>query len=435
MVSLGNAVDVLTGKASPNPKSEQVDDINLLGEFSEHEKDKKEPTESDKENNGSADEDDNKDTEDRALDKNLENEKELDLPSDQEKKNELDDILFGIEEPTDNLPEFVIPVKEKEHIENFEKEESKLDIEEFLPKTDLLEEQTLDNKTLDLNDLVSEFDVVVKDNSSVEDTLVPNTTEDPILDEFDAEFASLAHESIAKAKDKEIEDIGLENEEDDPFDTSYVVGVVEVNSNTETGKDLDPFDISSCDTSVTDRKVPSRPPPPRPVTPRDKPDLLGDINLPVTEVDPFDTSIAENIIPVNHLEASENEDLADTLEPSLTKDTLSESESFDPFDTSAADAFGITELKVLENELLTESQTNLSGIKSSDSDFDFNPREGEESKENIPSVCLLSGESENQELVEDVLCPKETEKQVNEDDFDPFDTSIADKIQIETLKN
>ena len=386
LVSLGNAVDVLTGKTvqeKPKPKTDEADEINLLGDFSDT---KKDTTSDSAEENVVEDKSDDEVAKDHSLkteeveepEENLDEEKETD---DKVQQSEIDNLLFTVDENLDNLPQLGIPDLTKAPSNTESDKEDDIDILNIG-----VEDNTKKNKeSVDLKDIVSEFDIIDTVESN-DETLIVEPKEDQILDEFDAEFASLAHESVAKAKDKEIEEIGLEADEDDPFDTSHI-NVQNENLDTNVIENGAKATESEC-------------------------------------IDPFDTSVADHVIPTDNFESIVNEvDPSTTLEPSTTKNSLVHSESFDPFDTSAADAFGITELKALESELLTEEEKlQASGLKSSDSDFDFNPREDEE------KPCLLTTEAEIKD--ENVLQPQGPV----EDDIDPFDTSIADKIQIQTLE-
>lgn len=427
LVSLGNAVDVLTGKApQAQVKVQEDNQINLL-------KDSPDENSHDKECISEGVDIIGDEIETNNIDNTSESKKHFERITEQIEESAIDNILFSVEESTENLSDIGIPVvNQTEELSQKNKVQSNLsDFDDLLNSNDENNDQVNEN-TFDLKDLVSEFDVITdtNDNKDVDDTLVPKLIEDPILDEFDAGFASLAHESVAKAKDKAIDEIGIDAD-DDPFDTSHVSGVV---TNQEVS-DRDPFHTELADAilneNVTSEKTSSINPVSQSVSPNQpKQSLLTDNLFDKTENDPFDTTIAEKILPVDYLENTENDaDLADTLEPALTKNSLSRSESFDPFDTSAADAFGISELKVLESELLEKS----SNLKQSHSDFDFNPRESEEPQpaaESKEKTCLLSSETE--QISGSILPLQEIVK--TEEEFDPFDTSIADKIQIESLE-
>ena len=433
LVSLGNAVDVLTGKAPPvKPKVEETSQLNLLGEFTDESiEDKKVDTKDKKVDNEDIN---NKEivpssSEEARTDiENNEHGTNIDEQNKEKDECEIDDILFAVDESLDDLPQLGVPIITTTECPKNQEEKSDLSEFDDLLNTNTENEYQSDEKSFDLKELVSEFDDIDKVVSDgVDDKLI----EDPILDEFDAEFASLAHESVAKAKDKEIDEIGIDGD-DDPFDTSHVCGIVSID--TEIVDNCDPFDTKICDDTLNklskDNKVSTSPLLPQTESPcASNRDLPSNDPLSTDLDDPFDTSIAQKILPVDHFETTENDaDLASTLEPAFPTKGLSRSESFDPFDTSAADAFGLTELKVLENELLKQAPK----LKSPEDDFDFNPREDEESEDienTLPTVCLLSSETEETGI--SVLPPQE---RLEEEEFDPFDTSIADKIQIKSLE-
>ncbi|ROT65829.1 Protein stoned-A [Penaeus vannamei] len=420
LVSLGCAVDVLTGKLQTpekTPVNTTVDskkrrvipqEINLLADFTE---------------NGDAVAEEGE---------TAEKEESEQKP---EEKNLLDEILC-VGDGEGQLPELgavlgttpravspALPTEGEEGEsdvkvnEGIEGENKEVDLSEFLESSgddqDSKETKQENGKDLDLKDLVAEFDIIDKSEVTNE-TLIP-TEPDPIEDEFDAEFAFLAAESVAKSKEKEFEEL-----EDDPFDTSVAAQVLGPEGNAD---EKDPFDVSFVDGVViedTTQKVrPAKPPPPRPTLPKVQKEE------PEEEVDPFDTSIAEKHLPVDHL-ASPDADasLPEALQPQAESD-ITKSASFDPFDTSIAESFGKTELKVLESELLSAGQPGT--LSKSDSDFDFNPREEEEPK---AAPCLLTS-SEIEDTSAPVLAPSQD---ALADDFDPFDTSIAAKVEIQTLE-
>ncbi|XP_064097006.1 protein stoned-A-like [Macrobrachium nipponense] len=430
LVNLGCAVEVLTGKVQtadkpsgtppPDSKRRRVipKEINLLADAAGEENLNTQigEEENDKEN----------DTEDNTT-------KELD-------GNILDDILCvtdAIDLPDTSVvlcptPRATSPSvlsedgKTNENAElvaeNYlECENKEVDLSEFLESNgeDHDNKESKDSgKDLDLKDLVAEFDIIDK-SEVINETLIP-TEPDPIEDEFDAEFAFLAAESVAKAKEKELTDL-----EDDPFDTSAAAQVLGPEETQETEKD--PFDVGFAEEALGET-VPSgkpvKPPPPRPAFPT--------ANKVPEEVDPFDTSIADAHLPVDHLASPEATlDLPATLQPHSGAD-ISKSESFDPFDTSIAETFGKTELKVLETELLTTDQKHGKSLKEEDiDDFYFNPRAEEPETQEKPSPpCLLTAGEEEVESGP-VLTPSQ---EPQEDDFDPFDTSIAAKVAIKSLE-
>lgn len=150
-----------------------------------------------------------------------------------------------------------------------------------------------------------------------------------------------------------------ENLDDDPFDTAYVEKIVP--KSIEYDDDFDPRaagedenlqDINLFDTTSSDNKALH----------------AAGSSLSVLRKDLLSTSHTDlvNIVP--------------TLEPSADNESDPE---IDPFDTSAVNALvapGKTELKYLEQELLENNQT----VSLSDDDFD--PRAGEEAKQDFDSL-------------------------------------------------
>ncbi|KAA0202787.1 hypothetical protein HAZT_HAZT010469 [Hyalella azteca] len=421
LVSLGNAVEVLTGKTPIKTKTDDANEISLLGDFDEVDVKSESKVEKDKKVN--------------AEEESKSEEGKQEEEADTVESNVINDILFGSDDLSEELPEvgvpdlFLIDQCRKKSEADAIKNQATASSPDLCENADSSEEQ-ISTKALAVNDIISEFDVI--DNVDVTDeSLIPKCSESEILDEFDAEFVSLAHESIAKAKEKEIDELGLDDDED-PFDTSYVSHEVldkkEVN---EFQADDDPFDVK-LDNNIlksSQSEKPARPAPPSQGS--QNPDLFSDED-PLTndEVDPFDTSIVHKVLPIDHLETTENDaDLASTLQPH-SGGTITKSESFDPFDTSAADAFGVTELKVLESELLSGPNNPIPLTRGESDDFDFNPREGEEStKPDSPKDFFTSEVDTNDSAV---LEPQAKSLEIEE--LDPFDTSFADKIQIKSLE-
>ncbi|XP_071527468.1 protein stoned-A [Panulirus ornatus] len=305
-----------------------------------------------------------------------------------------------------------------------------VDLSEFLESSgddqDSKETKPDNGKDLDLKDLVAEFDII--DKSEVTNEALVAAEPDAIEDEFDAEFAFLAAESVAKAKEKETDEL-----EDDPFDTSVASHVLGPEESVSTEKD--PFDIGFAEEVLGEEKQkvkPAKPPPPRPAPPKREEEAPK-------EVDPFDTSIADKHLPVDPFALTEPDtSLSETLQPEPEKQ-LAKSESFDPFDTSIAESFGKTELKVLETELLTATEAEpKETLKKSESDFDFNPRAQEPNAAAParpqppvrPPPCLLTS-ADNEDTNAPVLAPSQD---TQEEDFDPFDTSIAAIVEIKTLE-
>lgn len=413
LVSLGCAVEVLTGNipvektvVTPPTSSKRrrvvSKEKNLLGDFGD---------ESDQTGEVGGESDQN-------IEKTVE--------TDESKETKILDDIFCVGELEADLPEpgtFICPspralspTPNEEKIEGASSvilnngcESKEIDLSEFLESSGEEQDNNKDTgKDVDLKELVAEFDII--DKAEVADETLVSNEPDPIEDEFDAEFAFLAAESVAKAKEKEFEEL-----EDDPFDTTVaaqVLGEDETNQSEEYLGDS------------TQESRSNKVPPPRPAPPKDTKE-------PWDQIDPFDTSLAEKHLPADPFSLSESEaELPETLLPQQGTE-LKTSESFDPFDTSIAESFGKTELKVLETELLSTYGTeHSSSLKKSDSDFDFDPR-AEEVSDSATSTCLLTGTEGDSDPKAPVLAP--TQKRESED-FDPFDTSIAAKVEIQTLE-
>lgn len=440
LVNLGCAVDVLTGKV-PESSKKKSKEINLLADFEDQEENL------DKEKLGESKEEQEDLTES--------NKKVDEETKESEEKCALDDLLFGDSEV--DLPKVAVPTQlpfesDKEREKDIKVIEE--DLTELLDPLAAVNNLDSDRKESHLQDLVSEFDVIseVKTSSatSAAPVLPPVLTtktigiDDNIKDEFDAEFAVLAAESIAKEKEKAIDEIGV-LDEDDPFDTTSVSKVLgqegeTLTENTERGiqtkdgaklleeKEEDPFNVDFAEEYIKENKSHK---PPRPTPPKSTPFSAFE------EEDPFDTSVAASVLPADPFEAVEDSiSLPETLKPQLDIEDQNNTDSFDPFDTSVADSFGKTELKVLEGELLGDIHKQ----PIEDLDFDFNPREEEEKQElkakSTPPIrppspaCLLTTTEETPEGP--VLIPQ-TANEVSED-FDPFDTSIAEKVHIKSLE-
>lgn len=311
---------------------------------------------------------------------------------------------------------------------------------------------------VDFKNLVAEFDLI----SSGETDVSPSTVIDVRAlveedDDLENEFAALAAESVSK-KPSDLQE-EEEVEEKDPFDTTVAAVVlgdqpperdpfdIEADFNTDTlsfpsQKTGPPFPISP-DVDIVlasepqpkrqwaafeeqDGDRPSRPPPPHPKPPQsvasftdqeftDNAILALAEDLDITQLDPFDTSFAENILP------------------------------------------GKAELKLIESEILGCSDIEINEariLSQSDSDFDFNPRENEERVVSTVSIQITDPAGKDQEedeetglrsltlghrdllggsttdlskLGHDPIQPVEQEQEP-ETEIDPFDTSVVEVL-------
>lgn len=313
-------------------------------------------------------------------------------------------------------------------------------------------------EVVDLKNLVAEFDLI----SSAETDATPSTVvEVPTLveedDDLENEFAALAAESVCK-KPPDLQE-EQEVEEKDPFDTTVATVVlgdqplerdpfdIEADFNPDTlsfpsRKTGPPFPISP-DVDIVlasepqpksqwaafeeeDGDGPSRSPPPRPKAPQSVASLTDQEftdnailalaeDLDIAQLDPFDTSFAENILP------------------------------------------GKTELRLIENEILGGSDIEINEariLSQSDSDFDFNPREDEDRIVSTVSIQITDPAGKDQEedeetglrsltlghrdllggsttdlskLGHDPIQPAE-QREEPETEIDPFDTSVVEVL-------
>lgn len=261
----------------------------------------------------------------------------------------------------------------------------------------------------DISQIIDEFDTPLNLSEIV------NTQLHLENDNIDDEFAALAVESLSKSPLPE--DI-------DPFDTSFADHVIPIvnNLNTQIKQDnqhvndkiaekeffqtVRPLSLEHRDLlggSTTDLSVIGH----HPIEPNN---TVSDITL----IDPFDTSIAESLLP------------------------------------------GKGELKLLEKELLEDSKAPCKNITIEEDD-DFNPRAEEsvrpiqlnlkEKRVSVPKVTfalekdLLTDDHHGELHVTKPLTPYYPQDQLNEDSFDidPFDTShvthAPGKVELKLLEN
>ncbi|KAJ8882069.1 hypothetical protein PR048_018557 [Dryococelus australis] len=168
-------------------------------------------------------------------------------------------------------------------------------------------------------------------------------------DDLEDEFAALAAESAAKSRRESFEPNNETTSIDDPFDAYVVSGVLEIDSkqtqNVVNGC-WDAFDDISAEIK-TEKCVPLKPKPLRPPITYSAREYSDEKEINVTDesgvtdfgengLDPFDTSFAENILP------------------------------------------GEIELKLIEKEILDSKDLEINEariLSESDSDFEFNPRD------------------------------------------------------------
>ncbi|XP_037078785.1 protein stoned-A-like [Pollicipes pollicipes] len=276
-----------------------------------------------------------------------------------------------------------------------------------------------------ISSIVSEFETVSEVPSAGSNEAIL-TAQPP--DEDDCAFDSLANESLLRAKDRE-ELIG----DDDPFDTSAAKQILGEDKVTEVAADFDEDDVKFEADFGECKPKPSRPPPPVIITSpkKEQPDLL-------TSNEHHDYEPLPE--PINFCRKAESK-------PEALDE---EEEEVDPFDTSAAGKLCGTEIKLLEDELLSSSEVlPPAQVPAPFEADDFDPRAGEEKPEPDPFDTSFAGGFVAQPIVdaEQLLAstptqdstpvcipPQQSQDAANEPEVDPFDTSIADTFGNVELK-
>ncbi|PNF15289.1 hypothetical protein B7P43_G01029 [Cryptotermes secundus] len=313
-------------------------------------------------------------------------------------------------------------------------------------------------EVVDLKNLVAEFDLI----SGGETDATPSTVKEvPILgevdDDLEDEFAALAAESISKKpqNSQENEDVN----EKDPFDTAAAAAVLG-----EQQSEPDQFDIErdfNPDTlSFPSQKKGS----PFPISP-DVDIVLASEPQPKRQWAEFEEEGEESYnptqslppcpVPPQRITPLYDQEFSDSAILALAEDL--DITQLDPFDTSFAENIlpGKAELKLIENEILCCSDLEINEariLSRSDSDFDFNPREDEtvvstvsiqitdptgqdreDEETGLRSLTLghrdlLGGSTTDlSKLGHDPIQPAEQEK-VTETETDPFDTSVVEVL-------
>lgn len=396
-VSLGIAVDVLTGKAAPPskppplpenavakravPRRVKPVDLLKLGSFDDGSTPapEAEPAEGEQ---AQAD----------APKSILEDDELLGIPDD------LPPVGTPIIPPASIVPTTPVP-EEKQGEDEEKKEEKQIDLSEF----DVIAEKPVVNLPVSNLALVA---------AALGGPPAPEPEE--VDDELEDEFAALAQESLLRKKEEEDE---FAVDGDDPFDTTAAAVLLgepdEPAQPKPAAADVDVLlagpqaSWSAFDEDEHERPhlKPSRPPPPRPAAPHAAATAHED-----ADVDPFDTSFAHNILP------------------------------------------GKTELKLIEKEILHD-HNEARILSHSDSDFDFNPREGEEPKPQQPQVSfyvtdpqgdidhspvvhrdLLGGSTSDLSALGHDPLPADAARTDQDDDAalhdDPFDTSAVEAVAV-----
>ncbi|GFG35784.1 hypothetical protein Cfor_03953 [Coptotermes formosanus] len=320
-------------------------------------------------------------------------------------------------------------------------------------------EENQENSTeegADFKNLVAEFDVI----SGGETDATPSTVvEVPNLvaedDDLEDEFAALAAESVSKKPADSQEE--QEVDEKDPFDTTAAAVIL--------GEQPGSLDIETDFNPITLSFLPQKIGPPFPISPdvdivlASEPQKKGQWAAFEEEEEDGDKSIlappscpapSQSVAPLTDEEFTENAILALAEELDITQ--------LDPFDTSFAENIlpGKAELKLIENEILGSSDLDINEariLSRSDSDFDFNPREDEERILSTVSIQitdptgrekeddetglrsltlghrdLLGGSTTDlSKLTHEPIQPAEQEE-IPETYTDPFDTSVVEVL-------
>ncbi|KAF5294255.1 hypothetical protein FQR65_LT10841 [Abscondita terminalis] len=211
-----------------------------------------------------------------------------------------------------------------------------------------------------------------------------------------------------------------EVEEEDPFDTSFVAKVTPGKAELKVIEK----ELFQADADFSDKNF----------NPRDEKQVaVAKVVQTIKEISEKPTPLFANNPEKVDLLAADSDISVKVLTPAIDKSLNFEEISYiDPFDTSIASNIlpGKAELKLLETELV-QSNTQLKRVLT---DPDFNPRDAakesdvftvtKEVKANIPD--LLEHTVEN--ISTKILTPIEVSNDIEDIDIDPFDTSIANNI-------
>ena len=324
----------------------------------------------------------------------------------------------------------------------------------------LEKEETQENGTeeaVDFKNFVAEFDVISGGETDATPSTVvevPNLAEEG--DDLEDEFAALAAESVSKKPADSQNEEKIDGK--DPFDTTVAAVVLgEQAGSLAIETDFNPDTLSF---------PPQKTGPPFPISPDVDIVLASEPHekhqwaaFEEEEEEDADKPIlapsschapSQSIAPLTDEEFTENAILALAEELDITQ--------LDPFDTSFAENIlpGKAELKFIENEILGSSDLDINEariLSRSDSDFDFNPREDEERVLSTVSIQITDPTGQEKEddetglrsltlghrdllggsttdlskLGHEPIQPAEQEG-IPETDIDPFDTSVIDVL-------
>lgn len=303
----------------------------------------------------------------------------------------------------------------------------------------------------DLKNLVAEFDIISSGETDASPSIVtevPGSVEED--DDLENEFAALAAKSISK-KAPDLQEV-LEVDDKDPFDTTVVAVALG-----EQPSERHPFDIEAHFNPDTLSFPSQKIGPPFPISP-DVDIVLASEPQPKRQWAAFEEEDGDRPSrPPQAVASLTDQEFTDNAILALAEDL--DITQLDPFDTSFAENIlpGKAELKLIENEILGGSDIEINEariLSQSDSDFDFNPREDEEKILSTVSIQITDPAGKDQEedeetglrsltlghrdllggsttdlskLGHDPIQPAEQEE-VPETETDPFDTSVIDVL-------
>lgn len=311
---------------------------------------------------------------------------------------------------------------------------------------------------VDLKNLVAEFDLISgAETDATPSTVIEVSTLGEQDEDLEDEFAALAAESISKRPQNSQEEDDLN--EEDPFDTAVAAAVLG-----EQPSEPEPFDIERDFNPETLSFPCQKTGPPFPISP-DVDIVLASEPQPKRQWAQFEEEeeggnypsqpLPPCLVPPQAVAPQYDQEFTDSAILALAEDL--DITQLDPFDTSFAENIlpGKAELKLIENEILCCSDLDVNEariLSQSDSDFDFNPREDEkvvssvsiqitdptgqdrvDEETGLRSLTLghrdlLGGSTTDlSKLGHDPIQPAEQEE-VPETETDPFDTSVVEVL-------
>jgi hypothetical protein len=332
----------------------------------------------------------------------------------------------------------------------------------FPPANSVAKKDGEDNENgegvVDLKNLVAEFDFISGgETDATPSTVIEVSTLDEEDEDLEDEFAALAAESICKKPQNSQEEENIN--EEDPFDTAVASAVLR-----EQPSEEGPFDIKRDFNPETISFPSQKTGPPFPISP-DVDIVLDSEPQPKRQWAQFEEeeeggsypnqSLPPCLVPPQAIAPLYDQEFTDSAILALAEDL--DITQLDPFDTSFAENIlpGKAELKLIENEILCCSDLEINEariLSQSDSDFDFNPREDEnvistvsiqitdptgqdrvDEETGLRSLTLghrdlLGGSTTDlSKLGHDPIQPAEQEE-VPETEIDPFDTSVVEVL-------